>query len=132
MIILRASRNWYFRFSASKKNIQIFATELYEIVNGISPNIMKDVFPLNNNLSYNTRNRKSFHSRPLRLVTYGCETISHLAPEIWELVPTHIKSMHSVASFQSAIKKWKPSDCPCRLCRTYIFQVSFVVWQGCV
>ena len=29
-------------------NIQILATNLYKIVNELSPDIMKDVFPLNN------------------------------------------------------------------------------------
>ena len=47
--------------SVHHRNIQILATELYEIVNGLSPEIMKDVFPLNNYPSYNTRNRRTFH-----------------------------------------------------------------------
>ena len=102
--------------SVDHRNTQILATELYKIVNGLSPDIMKDVFLLNNSLSYNTRNRRTFHSRPIRSVTYGSETLSHLAPKIWELVPTRMKSLKCVASFKSAVKKWKLSDCPCRLC----------------
>ena len=56
------------------RNVQILATELYKIVDALSPNMMKDVVPLNNNLSYNTRNRRTFHSRPVRSATYGSET----------------------------------------------------------
>ena len=95
-------------------------------VNGLSPDIMNDVFPLNNNLSYNTRNRRKLHSRHKLSVTYGSETLSHLVSKIRELVPTHMNSLKSVASFKSATKKWKPSDYPCLLCRTYISQVGFV------
>ena len=113
-------------FSFHHRNMQILATKLYKIVNGLSPDIMKDVISSNNNLSYSTRNRRTFHSRPIRSIIYGSETLSHLAPKIWELVPTHMKSLQSIAFFKSAIKKWKPSDCPCCLCRTYIFQVGFV------
>ena len=113
-------------FSLHHRNMQILATKLYKIVNGLSPNIMKDVISSNNNLSYSTRNRRTFHSRPIRSIIYGSETLSHLAPKIWELVPNHMKSLQSIAFFKSAIKKWKPSDCPCCLCRTYIFQVGFV------
>ena len=113
-------------FSLHHRNIQILATKLYKIVNGLSPDIMKDVISSNNNLSYSTRNRRTFHSRPIRSIIYGSETLSHLAPKIWELVPTHMKSLQSIAFFKSAIKKWKLSDCPCCLCRTYIFQVGFV------
>ena len=90
--------------SVHQRNIQILATELFKIVNGLSPDIMKDFFPLNNNFSYSTRNKKTFHSRPIRSVTYGSETLPHLAPTIWELAPTHMKSLQSVAFFKSAIK----------------------------
>ena len=55
------------------RNIQILATELYKVVNGLLPDIMKDDFPLNNNLLYNTRNRRTSHSRSIRSfkVKYG-------------------------------------------------------------
>ena len=112
--------------SVQHQNIQVLATELYKIVNGLSPEIMKEVFPFNENTSYNTRNKTKFHSRSIESVTSGSKTLSHLAPKIWELVPVEIKNVDSVASFKRAIKKWKPINCPCRLCRTYVFQVGFV------
>ena len=108
------------------RNVQALAIELYKLVNGFSPDIMKDVFPLNANSFYSTRNKITFHSRHIRTVHFGSETLSHLAPKIWELVPEDIKKLESVASFKNAIKKWKPANCPYHLCRTYIFQVGFV------
>ena len=108
------------------RNLQALAIELYKVVNGLSPDIMKDVFPLNTSSNYNTRNRRVFHSRPIKTVYYGSETLSHLGPKIWELVPDEIKSLNFLTSFKAAIKKWKPTDCPCRLCREYITQVGFV------
>ena len=108
------------------RNVQALAIELYKVVNGFSPDIMKDVFPLNANSFYNTRNKRTFHSRHIRTVHFGSETLSHLAPKIWEFVPEEIKKLESVASFKNAINKWKPTNCPCHLCRTYIFQVGFV------
>ena len=65
---------------------------------------MKDVFPLNVNSFYNTRNKRTFHSRHIRAVHFGSETLSHLAPKIWELVPEEFKRLESVASFKNAIK----------------------------
>ena len=65
--------------SVHRKNIQFLATKLYQIVNELSPNIMKDIFPLNNNLLYNNRNRGTFHPGPIRSVTYGSETLFHFA-----------------------------------------------------
>ena len=112
--------------SVHHRNILVFATELYKAVSGHSPEIMKEVFPYNENTTYNTRNKRKFHSRAIKSVTFGSETLSHLAPKIWELVPVEIKNVESVACFKRAIKKWKPTNCPCRLFRTYVFQVGFV------
>ena len=88
--------------------------------------IMKEVFPFNESTSYNTRNKRKFHSMSIKSVTFGSETLSHLEPKIWELVPVEIKNVDSVASFKRAIKKWKPINCPCCLCWTYVFQVGFM------
>ena len=77
--------------SVYHENIQVLATELYKIVKELSPEIMKEVFPLNENTSYKTRNKKKFHSRSIKSVTFGSETLSHLALKIWELVPVEIK-----------------------------------------
>ena len=95
---------------------ETFAFELYKVVNRFSPDIMKDVFPLNANSFYNTRNKRTFHSRHIRTFHFGSETLSHLAPKIWELVPEEIKELESVTSFKNAIKKWELATCPCRLC----------------
>ena len=107
------------------RSIQALTIELHKVVNGFSHDIMKDLFQLNENLCYNTRNKRTFYSKDIRTVQFGSETLSHLAPKIWELVPEEMK-LESVASFKNAIKKWKPANCPCRLCRTFIFQVGFV------
>ena len=71
--------------SVHHQNIQVLATELYKIVNGLSPVIVKEVFPFTVNTSYNTRNNRKFYSRSIKLVTFGSETLSHLAPKIWSL-----------------------------------------------
>ena len=39
------------------RNVQALAIELYKVLNGFSPDIMKDVFPLNANSFCNTRNK---------------------------------------------------------------------------
>ena len=41
--------------SLHHRNSHVLANELYKIVNGLSPEIMKEVFPFNENTSYNTR-----------------------------------------------------------------------------
>ena len=73
-----------------------------------------------------TQEINEFHSRAIKSVTFGSETLSHLASKIWDLVPVEIKNVESVACFMRAIKKWKPITCPCLLYRMYVFRVGFV------
>ena len=44
----------------------------------------------------------------------------------YELIPPAFKQINSLSGFKKAIKEWKPSNCPCRLCKTYISQVGFL------
>ena len=107
--------------SVHHRNFQVLASELHKIVNVLPPEITKEVFPFNENTSYNTRNKINFHSRAIKLVTFGSKTLSILATKIFE-----IENVKLVACLKRAIKKWKPINSHCRLCQTYVFQVGFV------
>ena len=63
-------------------NIPALSIELYKVANRFSLDIMKDVFPFNENSFDNTRNKKTFHLRHIRTAHFGSETLSHLAPKI--------------------------------------------------
>ena len=112
--------------SVHHRNTQVLATELYKFVNGLSLKLLSDYFKLNNMTVYNTRNRSTFYSWPGRTVLHGTESLSHLELKILELVASDTKSLSSLTAFKKAIKQWKLHACPCRLCRTYIYQVVFV------
>ena len=90
--------------SVHHRNIQLLATELYKIVNGLSPDIMKEVFPINENTSYSTRNKRKLYLRSIKSVAFGSETLSHLAPKIWKLVPIEIKNVDSVALLRDLLR----------------------------
>ena len=111
-------------FTIHERNIQTLAIELYKIINGLSPEIMKQILPLKESNRYCSR--FPFQSRNLHTVTYGTETISSLGPKIWHIIPDSIKNITALDEFKSKIKKWKPDLCPCRLCKTYIDGVGFV------
>ena len=107
-----------------QRNLQILATEMYKILNGLSPDIMHDIFEIKSNY-YNTRNAPTFCSRNIKAVRYGLQTISYVASKIWNLVPKEMKQIPTVNEFKAKMKIWKLGDCPCRLCRTYLPQIGF-------
>ena len=52
----------------------------------MSPTILNDTFA-STATTYNLRNPVSFKMRKVYLVYNGTETLSHLGPKIWSLVP---------------------------------------------
>ena len=76
----------YNSVSVHLQNVQALAIELNKVVNRFSPDIMKYVFPLNENSFYNNRNKRTFQSWHIRAVLFGSETVSLLGSKTWELV----------------------------------------------
>lgn len=94
-----------------------------ESMYGLSPKIMDLILPLNSRAKY--PGEGVFKTSNVKTVSWGTETLSHLGPKIWEIVPNDIKKF-SLSKFTKKIRKWKPIDCPCRLCKTYIQGVGFM------
>ena len=107
-------------FRIHDRNIQTLAIELYKVWYGISPKIMSYVFPIN----MSSRKGEEFSSRNVKSVNYGTDSLSHLGPKIWNLVPPEWKSL-SLSNFTKQIRKWKP-PCPCKLCKIYLQGVGYI------
>jgi len=112
--------------SIHNRNLQALAIEMFKVYMEQGPDILQDVFPKNSQPEYNLRNRFYFAPRSIKTVHYGDNSLRHLGPKIWELIPSHIKDTDSVEIFKNRIKNWIPENCPCRLCKTYIHNVGFI------
>ena len=44
------------------------------------------------------------------------------------MLPEDYKDIYNLNTFKNKIKKWKPENCPCRLCKVYIDNKGFV-WE---
>ena len=106
--------------SIHDRNIQCLTTEMYKVSNGLSPFVVSNIFTPKN-LQLNSQ-----FSRPLvRSVFHGTESITYLCPIIWDILPDSYKNVSSFIVFKDTIKKWKPENCPCKLCKTCISRVDF-------
>ena len=110
-------------FTVHERNIQTMAIELYKVAYGLSPKIMNLIFPLKDQIIYPTEN--IFKTCNVKTVSWGSETLYHLGPKIWSIVPNDMKKF-SLSKFTKKIRKWKPLDCPCRMCKTYIHGLGFI------
>ena len=87
---------------------------------------MKEAFELREP-SYSLRSHGNNSARGnVKTSHYGIQSIKFLAPKIWNLTPDQIKHCGSLTKLKNFVKPWSPSDCLCRLCKTYIAQVDFI------
>ena len=87
---------------------------------------MHEIFKLKDQPHYNLR-YNSLLSRPLVKSVYGgTESLSLLGLKIWDILPDTYKDLPDLNSFKVALKKWRPANCACRICKVYIVNVGFI------
>ena len=109
------------------RNIQTIAIELYKYKNGLSPVIMNEIF-LDKKYTGGPklRSKTEFCIPRVNTVYKGDDSLRHLGPLIWEILPDKLKQCPSLTRFRTEIKKWVPFNCPCRLCKDYIPGIGYV------
>ena len=110
-------------FTIHERNIQTLAIELYKVSYGLSPKILNLILHLNSDSNYPGEN--TFKTFNVKTVSWGSETLAHLGPKIWSIIPNDMKKF-SLSKFTKKIRKWKPIKCPCRICKTYVHALGFV------
>ena len=97
-------------------NLQSLATEIFKFKIGISPAIMSEIFKFCDNATHNLRSGQVLERRQNRANNFGVESMSTLGTEIRAKVPENLRQLMSLKSLKQGIKKWNPSNFPCRLC----------------
>ena len=78
--------------------------EVYKYLNGLSPDIMSDIFKLREN-TYNMRNSQIFESQNTRTKKFGLDRIANRASQLWKNVPEEIRNSTLLPMFKKKIKK---------------------------
>ena len=71
------------------RNIRTLAIEIFKVLHRLSPLLLKEVF-VERNCNYNLR---------VNSVRYGTESVSFLAPKIWDILPKEIKNSETLNAF---------------------------------
>jgi len=111
-------------FTIHHQNIQRLAIEMYKDINNLSSGVFKDMLTPSNRT--NTRSGTEFLIPTVNSVLMGQNSLRYLGPLIWNSIPVEIKNLESLYLFESKIKLWTPTQCPCRLCKNYVNGVGFV------
>ena len=107
------------------RNLQLLAIEIYKALHNLSSPLMSDLFQLKD-VIYDLRSGDALMSHNIKTKSYGTDSISYLAPKIWELIPMEIKKSKSLKSFKMKVRLWIPEKCPCHLCKVYIQHLGYI------
>ena len=112
--------------SVHQKNLQLLATEIFKSKTGVSPELMNDIFHFVKRL-YNLRSDHTLKRKRDHTVYHCSESLSSLAPKLWDLPPNSIKNSASLKEFNTKINTWVFERCPCcRICKKYVGRVGFI------
>ena len=64
-----------------------------------------------------------------RTVNYGLENVGYRAPFLWPNLPLEYKLGNSLNIFKRKIRNWKGENCPCRLCKTYVRELGYILFS---
>ena len=103
------------------KNLHYFVSEIYKVKNNISPDVMNDIFHFQKNANYNLRSGTHLASRNTRIILFGKDTASNVEAKMWRLLPEGLKNASLLQVLKNKLREWKTTNCPCRLCKIYIF-----------
>ena len=112
--------------SIHKQNLRFLACEMFKLKRDMAPELIKELILPNRQRRYDLRNNSDFAIPMVKSFHKGLESLSYLGPKIWELLPPEIKETESFSQFKAKIKKWKPENCPFRLCNICLQNIGFI------
>ena len=116
----------YGSVSIQHQNSQKLAVGMIKVSRDLSTKIVNELFQFREQIRYELRQRPQFQIPWVHSVFSGTECFKFLGSKIWVLVPNEMKQLGSLGKFRNAIKQWKPTSCPCRLCKRYIHRIGLL------
>ena len=111
-------------FTVHHFNIQSLAIEMFKVTDNIAATITDDLFTTYR--SYNLCSKSKFVVPSVRSVHNGQNSIQYYSKLIWNMIPGYIKDSEILDTFKGKIGKWKPINCPCRICKKSIPNPAFI------
>ena len=72
------------------------------------------------------RSQTDFSLHSVNTIAYGLKSLKYFAGKVWSIVAFEIRNAISPKEFSDKMKSWRPENCPCGVCLTYIHQVGYI------
>ena len=101
-------------FTIHHQNFQLLTIEIYKAIHNLPGGNLRDFF-VRNNHNYNLRSESELLLPNVNTVFKGQNSISYFGSVMWSSIPFELRKASSYQIFRSEIKRWRASNCPCRL-----------------
>ena len=101
------------------------ATEVFKIVNDMSPEYIKDLITIQNS-SYNFRRENQASIPQVKSTKYGLRSFRYETARIWNCLPNDLRKAESVPQFRRLLHAWDGIICKCPSCSVYTRSVLFM------
>ena len=99
---------------------------MFKVKHDLSPPFMKEIFTYIGS-GKGTRSGDTFVRPNVNSVYKGDQSLRSFGPIVWNnMLPSKFKTCESLSEFKDSIKSWKPDNCHCKLCKTYIQGLGYV------
>ena len=105
--------------------IQRLLIEIYEALHDVSGNRLKELFVRRESI-ISLRSKPELVIPSVNSVLKGKKKLRYFGSVIWNSLPIEIREGHSIFSFVSKIKQWKPISCPCTIWKSYRGRVGYI------
>ncbi len=108
------------------KNLQTLAIEILKTQNHLNPPFMRDIFR-QREIRFNLRNDNDIFLPMIKTVHFGSETVRYRGPQLLYRLPEEIRNAESYLQFRSRIKQWRRDECTCKLCKTFVPNLGYLM-----
>ena len=104
--------------SLEVSRLRAMAIEVFKICSGLSPNFLKDGFPLRKS-NYNLRSGRSIQQQHARTTHYGLHSFKIFGAKIWNNLSREMRDCTDLSVFKRMINTWYGFKCNCNFCHFY-------------
>ena len=112
-------------FTIHQRCLQMLVIEIYKSVNELSPEIMKNIFPIQKP-NYNLRKPNLIRFMNPNSYKFGLNSIKIRSNQIWKKLSNEIKKIDSFEKFKSKIRLQHIDGCQCQICNIYILNLGYL------
>ena len=102
-------------FCIHHQNIQRLLTEIYKALHDISGNSLKELF-VKRESTISLQSKPELVIPSENSVLKDKNSLRYFGSVIWNSLPIEIREDHSISSFATKAKQWKPIPYPCKTC----------------